>query len=229
MKNPKERPRRHRGRRESFLHDARNEKKPSFLGKSMEDLLLHDLANYMQGTMGYLELVLKKGGLEEWQQRYLTKALSQAEKLSKLLTAASMIRNIQSHKPDPKPLDVCSLLHERDIECVGEETIVADENLLDAIDNVLDVYAGFGEQPAVEISQDRDRYTLTFRCARSISENDALALQYFTRFKSEHAPIGIGLSIAKAIVESSGGRLIVQPSPLTVSLVIPIIQPSHGA
>lgn len=202
-------------------------KKPSFLGKSMEELLLHDMANYMQGTMGYLELVLKKGGLEEGQQRYLTKALTQAKKLSTLLTAASMIKNIQSHKPDPKPLDVCTLLRERGIECAGEGTIVADANLLDAIDNVLDVYTGFGERPAVEISRDADVYTLTFKCSRSISENDALALQYFTRFKSEHDPIGIGLSIARAIAEANGGELVVHHSPFTVSLIIPLTQPNQ--
>ncbi|MHC1597093.1 MAG: histidine kinase [Methermicoccaceae archaeon] len=197
------------------------EQKPSFLGKSVEDLLMHDMANYVQAIMGYLDLVLRVGKLDEKEKGYITKALSQAKKLTLLLNAGTMIRGFQSQKPEPQPIAIGSLLRERGVECAGEDTILADVSLLDAIDNVLDVCACNSDTPKMEITRENDCYRISFTCNHSVPDDDALAMQYFTRHKTEHDPIGVGLSIARAVVEGAGGRLEVQPSPFKVVLEVP--------
>ncbi len=195
--------------------------KPSFLDKSMEDLLMHDMANYVQGVIGYLDLLLTVGELTDKNRVHLTKALAQAERLTQLLNSATMVNGFRSLKPEPHPVAIGSLLQERGVKCTGKQTMTVDASLLDAVDNVLDVCVCGDEKPKVEITNKDHSYKISFTCAHSISEEDALALQYFTRYKTEHDPIGVGLSIAKAVVEGSGGTLDVRPSPLKVVLVVP--------
>ncbi|MHC1593291.1 MAG: histidine kinase [Methermicoccaceae archaeon] len=197
--------------------------KPSFLDKSMEDLLMHDMANYVQGVIGYLDLLLTVGELTDKNKEHLTKALAQAERLTQLLSSATMVKEFRSQTPEPHPVAIGNLLQEKGVKCRGEQTMTVDASLLDAIDNVLDVCICGDEKPEVEITNKGNSYRISFTCAHSISEWDALALQYFTRCKTEHDPIGVGLSIAKAVVEGSGGTLDVRPSPLRVVLVVPEI------
>lgn len=198
------------------------------------DLVTHDLSNFNQGALGYLELIeLNKDASLERIRAFEAKALRQIRASSRLIENVKLLSVIRESKDEMEPVDAMHALHdaidhtvfgwtEKDVEVrlvpMTEAYMVrADPWLRDLFTHILDNSVKFSAEKRVEVAvsvaEGEGGRTLVFRIAdrgRGITpaERDIILDRLASRKRDFSAyRSGIGLFIVKTITDRYGGRL----------------------
>ncbi|UCC93372.1 MAG: PAS domain S-box protein [Thermoplasmata archaeon] len=193
------------------------------------DLMAHDINNYIQGVIGFLDL-LGKSQLEGEQAKYVRQANEQASRVSDLIERVRTISKAQ-HPEELKPVDLRAVIdqevadirhkyadQELDIvvdEAEGPVPVMADDLLNDLVLNLLDNAVKFSTipMPKVEISlaprEDDGYVTLSIadRGPGIVDEDKDQVFFRFVRRREEAEGTGLGLSLVMALVDRYKGRV----------------------
>ena len=198
------------------------------------DLVTHDLSNFNQGALGYLELVeLNKDASLERIRAFEAKALRQIRASSRLIENVKLLSVIRESKDEIGPVDAMHALHdaidhtvfswtEKDVEVrlvpmTEAHDVRADPWLRDLFAHILDNSVKFSAEKRVEVAvsvaEGEGGKTLVFRIAdrgRGITPGEReIILDRLASRKRDFSAYrsGIGLFIVKTITDRYGGRL----------------------
>jgi PAS domain S-box-containing protein len=193
------------------------------------DLMAHDINNYIQGVIGFLDL-LGKSQLKGEQAKYVRRANEQANRVSDLIERVRTISKAQ-HPEELKPVDVRAVIDQevtdirkkygdRDLEIVvnepeGPVSVLADDLLNDLVLNLLDNAVKFSSlpNPLVEIDvrpRADDGYvtiSVTDRGPGIADEDKDEVFFRFVRRREEAEGTGLGLSLVMALTDRYKGRV----------------------
>jgi signal transduction histidine kinase len=198
------------------------------------DLLSHDINNYIQGVIGFLDLIAQED-LDEDQRKNTTRAMEQANRVSQLIERVRTISKAQN-AGELKAMDLGAVVDEAVIDVTqkysdrpcdvtfegleGPTMVMADELLGDLVINLLDNAIKYSRHPEapVEVSLDRHptmggRYVLLSVADRGPGIPDEDKTSIFFRFvrKVEDAEgSGLGLSLVNALTDRYRGRVWVE-------------------
>jgi len=196
------------------------------------DLMSHDINNYIQGVIGYLDL-LSSTSLDEEQKKHLLQASEQADRVSTLIDRVRTISKAQ-HSMELKPVDLKAVVEQavadvrpraaaRDVEVRVEEPqgpvpVMADELLDEVVINLLDNAIKFckGDAAVVEVGiatrEDRGAAVLLVS-DRGPGIPDEFKESVFFRFvrkREEAEGTGLGLSLVMSLTERYHGKVWVE-------------------
>lgn len=198
------------------------------------DLVTHDLSNFNQGALGYLELIeLNKDAPAEKVRRFEASALRQIRNSARLIENVKLLSVIRDSREPLAPVDALYALHdaidhvvfswtEKDVEVrlvpmTGAHLVRADGWLRDLFSHLLDNAVKFSAERRVEVAvsvaEGAGGKSLVFRFAdrgRGISpEEREVILDRLASRKRDYSAFrsGIGLFIVKTISDRYGGRL----------------------
>ncbi len=198
------------------------------------DLVTHDLSNFNQGALGYLELVeLNKDASLERIRAFEAKALRQIRASSRLIENVKLLSVIRDSKDEMGPVDAMHALHdaidhtvfswtEKDVEVrlvpmTEAHMVRADPWLRDLFTHVLENAVKFSSgkrvEVAVSVAEGEGGRTLVFRIAdkgRGITPAEReIILDRLASRKGDFSSYrsGMGLFIVKTITDRYGGRL----------------------
>jgi signal transduction histidine kinase len=198
------------------------------------DLVTHDLSNFNQGALGYLELVdLNKDAPPEKIRRFEANALRQIRNSARLIENVKFLSVIREAREPLAPVDALYALHdaidhtvfswtEKDVEVrlvpmTALHMVKADGWLRDLFSHLIDNAVKFSPQKRVEVAisvaEGASGDSLVFRIAdrgRGISpEEREVILDRLGSRNRDYAAYrsGIGLFIVKTITDRYGGRL----------------------
>jgi PAS domain S-box-containing protein len=193
------------------------------------DLMAHDINNYIQGVIGFLDL-LEKSSLEGEQAKHVQQANVQANRVSNLIERVRTISKAQ-HPEELKPVDVRAVIdqevsdihhkyEDRDVEIMvnapeGPVPVQADDLLNDLVLNLLDNAVKFSTlpKPLVEIDvkpRAEDGYvtiSVTDRGPGIPDEDKDEVFFRFVRRREEAEGTGLGLSLVMALTDRYKGRV----------------------
>jgi PAS domain S-box-containing protein len=204
----------------------------------LNDLMTHDINNFNQGIMGYIELLLEDKRLDVGQRRYAERALAQVRNNARLIDnirKLAKIRMLEDSElvpmdiqkavteaityvtsmaaPDRKVNITCQMLHETHF-------VMANQFLNDLFQNLLSNSLKFDGSKRVRvdvtISEDvatHGSYWIVSVIDRGRGIPDDRKTVVFERFATGMTGIkgfGLGLSIVKSIVDKFGGRIWVE-------------------
>ncbi len=195
------------------------------------DLLAHDINNYIQGVLGFQDL-LDRTELSDEQRGYMARAHEQADRVAKLISRVRAISKAE-HAEELGPVDLNIVVDEAlgdikqrykdrpfEVDLVGSEgeaIIIADELLRDLVMNVLDNAVKYNddEVPKVFVSIDRFRRGNVHRVRMEVADNgpgildeDKKDVFYrFVRRVDDEGGTGLGLSLVWALTERYRGRV----------------------
>ncbi len=198
------------------------------------DLVTHDLSNFNQGALGYLELAeLNRNAPDDKARRFEASALRQVRTSARLIENVKLLSVIRESRDPLAAVDALYALHdaidhtvfswtEKEVEVrllpmTEVHMVRADAWLQDLFAHLLDNAVKFSAERRVEIavsvSEGQAGQTLVFRISdkgRGITpeERDIILDRLATR-KRDYAAYrsGIGLFIVKTIADRYGGRL----------------------
>lgn len=198
------------------------------------DLVTHDLSNFNQGALGYLELIdLNRDASPEKVRKFEASALKQVRNSARLIENVKMLSVIRESKEPMKPVDALYALHdaidhtvygwtEKEVEIrllpmTELHMVQADAWLRDLFAHVLDNAVKFSPEKRVEVAVSVNEGvgggTLVFRIAdkgRGISPQERdIILDRLASRKRDYSAFrsGIGLFIVKTIADRYGGKL----------------------
>lgn len=196
------------------------------------DLMSHDLTNFNHAVLGNLALLERVTPPDEKTKKYIDSCKRQIVKSEGLISKVRAFAQIKSIAPEKlRPIDlnqcVADAVHivenlygpERariSFTPEGRRTVIGTELLdsavLNVIENAVKHGAGNGGEVAVTISE-RNEETLELRVVDSgPGVPDEMKEKIFDRYAriGVEKGMGLGLSLAKAIVEKLGGRIRVE-------------------
>lgn len=221
----------------------------------LNDLMTHDINNFNQGIMGYLELMLQDKRLDDTHRHYAEKALVQVRNNARLIDNIRKLSKVRAmSEKDFRPLDIQPLVAEA-IESVTKA--MADRHILvasaipartcyvlgnqflgDLFVNIISNAAKFdtSKRPRIDITVQEQNlphgdYWLVSIADRGRGIPDDRKKSVFERFATGVTGIkgfGLGLSIVSTIVEKVGGRIWVEdriPGDFTKGAVFKVLLP----
>ncbi|MHC1625509.1 MAG: ATP-binding protein [Methermicoccaceae archaeon] len=172
-----------------------------FEDKGLVGFLLHDLANRVQGANGFLEL-LRMGELSEKQEEYAERIADNLSLISELMTAAHRLKEVQEAPISTRKIDVGKYLYSLGIEPEGSLIIKTDGTMQEALDELASLARHTGAK--VRLSDEG------IELIPPEPIDGVEMLRYFTRYKREDDPAGLGLSGASMVAERIGGELVLE-------------------
>ena len=203
-------------------------------------LISHDLRTPLTSIMGYLELVLEDGGLNDHQQGYLEVVNRNADRLLRLVNDLLFVARLEAGQLDlhPSELDLAAVARQSTSEAEPRATakgititcetemvpaIAADKGrIFQVLDNLVSNAIKFTPEGGdVHVSVARSNGAVRLEIADtgigiSRAEQHRLFERFFraTTAAERHIPgTGLGLYIARAIVEAHGGSISVESEP----------------
>lgn len=204
----------------------------------LNDLMTHDINNFNQGIMGYLELLLQDPQkLPDSQQRYAESALVQVRNNARLIDNMRTLAKVRAMPAeDFSPQDLGAAIHEA-IELVTrinsdrevavkssvnrkKHYVMANESIRDMLVNILSNAVKFDSSKKVKIdisvkrkkASDNEYWMLSITDrGRGIPDDRKKAV--FERFATGLTGVkgfGLGLSIVSAMVDKYGGDIWVE-------------------
>ncbi len=198
------------------------------------DLVTHDLSNFNQGALGYLELVdLNKDAPPEKIRRFEANALRQIRNSAKLIENVKLLSVIREAREPLAPVDALYALHDaidhtvfswtekevavRLVPMTALNQVKGDAWLRDLFSHLLDNAVKFSPEKRVEVAvsvaEGASGDFLVFRIAdkgRGISpEEREVILDRLGSHRRDYSAYrsGMGLFIVKTITDRYGGRL----------------------
>ncbi len=196
------------------------------------DLMAHDINNYIQGVIGFLDL-LERAELEGEQARLVQQASEQANRVSSLIERVRTISRAE-HPEELKSIDVRAVVDQaiadvrqrysdRELEIVasvpeGPVVVEADDLLNDLVLNLLDNAVKFSSHPEARVDLDvvmkPDEGFLTIGVSDrgpGISDEDKQDVFFrFVRRREEAEGTGLGLSLVMALTDRYNGQVWVE-------------------
>jgi PAS domain S-box-containing protein len=196
------------------------------------DLMAHDINNYIQGVIGFLDL-LEKSELDGEQALHVSQANEQASRVSSLIERVRTISMAQ-HPEELKPIDVKAVIDEamvdvrqkysdreldlRLTEPEGPVVVHADDLLSDMALNLLDNAVKFctDDKVVVDVGIEHlaDRELVALSVADrgpGIPDEDKEEVFFrFVRRREEPEGTGLGLSLVMALAERYKGHVWVE-------------------
>ncbi len=193
------------------------------------DLMAHDINNYIQGVIGFLDL-LERSPLEGDQAKYVKQASEQANRVSSLIERVRTISKAE-HPEELKPVDVRAVIDQvvADIEQnytdldleikvnepKGPVVVRADDLFNDLVLNLLDNAIKFCSRPkilveiGVEPRADDGWATISVAdWGPGIPDEDKDEVFFrFVRRREEAEGTGLGLSLVMALTDRYKGRV----------------------
>jgi PAS domain S-box-containing protein len=198
------------------------------------DLLAHDINNYIQGVIGFLDLLTREG-LDPSQEENAQRAKEQAARVSELIERVRTISKAQ-HADELKPVDLVTVVE----EAVGDMTqkytdrtceirvdspdremkVMADDLLRDLVINLLDNAIKFSRHPTAQVDVKLEHRT--FERAHNIilsvadhgpgiPDEDKTSIFFrFVRRVEDPEGSGLGLSLVLALTDRYQGRVLVE-------------------
>jgi signal transduction histidine kinase len=203
----------------------------------LNDLMTHDINNFNQGIMGYLELLLQDTDLEENQRKYAERALVQVKNNARLIDnmrTLAKVRTMDERDLSPEDLGtavndafnvVKRMYPDRDIVIAstippGKHFVKANTFLRELFVNVLSNAVKFDQSKRVkvEVSLGHEHvsdgeYWLVSVSDRGRGVPDDRKTTVFERFATGATGVkgfGLGLSIVRTIVDGFGGKIWVE-------------------
>jgi len=203
----------------------------------LNDLMTHDINNFNQGIMGYIELLLQDRELRESQRKYADKALVQVRNNARLIENLRKLSKVRSMSDrDFVPMDiypavtaaieaVAKSYPERTVSVVstitpGAHYVLANQYLNDLVLNVLHNSVKFdsAKRVKVDVTTNEDKspqgeFWVISVIDRGRGIPDDRKRTVFERFATGMTGIkgfGLGLSIVSTIVEKYDGRIWVE-------------------
>ena len=203
----------------------------------LNDLMTHDINNFNQGIMGYLELLLQDKELTEGQRRFAERALLQVKNNARLIENMRTLASVRAMTDDDftpqdvgravaEAVDTVTKLHsDRDIAVESSVTpskvyVMANSSFGDLFANLLSNAVKFdsSERVRVDVAVDTERISENEYWLVSISDRgrgipDDRKKTVFERFATGMTGIkgfGLGLSIVSTMVEKFNGRIWVE-------------------
>ncbi len=204
----------------------------------LNDLMTHDINNFNQGIMGYIELLLQDKRLEEGQRKYADRALTQVKNNARLIDNIRMLAKVRMmSEAELVPTDIQKAVSEA-IVVVEKSTppdkravissrliqdmyyTMANDYLKELFVNLLSNSVKFDPSKRVrvdvtiseEVTPQRASWIVSVADhGRGISDERKKVI--FERFATGVTGIkgfGLGLSIVKSIVDKLGGRIWVE-------------------
>jgi PAS domain S-box-containing protein len=204
----------------------------------LNDLMTHDINNFNQGIMGYIELLLQDKRLEESQRKYADRALTQVRNNARLIDNIRMLAKVRvMSEADFVPTDIQKAVAEAIVavekSASPDKRVVvsshllhdmyyttANEYLRELFVNLLSNSVKFDPSKRVRVdvtiseevtSQMASWIVSVVDHGRGISDERKKVI--FERFATGVTGIkgfGLGLSIVKSIVDKLGGRIWVE-------------------
>jgi len=203
----------------------------------LNDLMTHDINNFNQGIMGYIELLLQDKHLDENQRRYAERALMQVKNNARLIDNIRKLAKVRSLSDvDMVPVDLERAVAEA-ADAVAKSTtdkklmvasqllkethyVMANQFMSDLFENILSNAVKFDSSRVVKVdvlvseetSAAGDMWVLSF-VDRGRGIPDDRKKVVFERFATGMTGVkgfGLGLSIVKSIVDKLGGRIWVE-------------------
>ena len=203
----------------------------------LNDLMTHDINNFNQGIMGYLELLLQDKRLDDSQRRYADKALIQVRNNARLIDNIRKLSKVRAMSDrDLVPMDIQPAIsaaveavtrQQTEKEVVigsavlpGQHFILANHYLNDLFLNIVSNSVKFdgARKVKVEITVSDENtpqgaYWVVSVADRGRGIPDDRKKAVFERFATGMTGIkgfGLGLSIVSTIIEKYGGRIWVE-------------------
>ena len=204
----------------------------------LNDLMTHDINNFNQGIMGYVELLLQDKRLDDNQRKYAERALAQVRNNARLIDNIRMLAKVRMiSESELVPTDLQEAISEA-ISVVSKiayadkkvsvtshllldtHFVMADQFIRDLFQNILSNSLKFdpSKRVRVDITVAEETTSQGASWIVSIADRgrgipDDRKKVVFERFASGMTGIkgfGLGLSIVKSIVDKYGGRIWVE-------------------
>jgi len=203
----------------------------------LNDLMTHDINNFNQGIMGYIELLLEDKRLDDNQRRYAERALLQVRNNARLIDNIRKLAKVRAMVGDDlAPMDLYDTIQ----EAVATVTKVSDERkitvistvspkahyvmanqflhelFLNVISNAVKFDSSTKVRADVHVSEEttaQGEFWVISIVDRGRGIPDDRKRVVFERFATGVTGIkgfGLGLSIVRAIVDKFGGRIWVE-------------------
>lgn len=203
----------------------------------LNDLMTHDINNFNQGIMGYVELLLQDKQLTDGQRRYAERALVQVKNNARLIENMRTLASVRAMTDDEfAPQDIGSAVAEAvavvtkvhsDREVVvnssvspGEHYVMANSSFGDLFANLLSNAVKFDPSDRVQVdvsveseSISENDYWLVSIADRGRGIPDDRKKTVFERFATGMTGVkgfGLGLSIVSTMVEKFDGKVWVE-------------------
>jgi signal transduction histidine kinase/HAMP domain-containing protein len=198
----------------------------------------HDLQEPLRSVAGFLQLIERRSGavLDEEGKEFIQRAVNAAQRMQTLIADLLHLSRVGTRAPDMQPVDSAKPLEaalrslQHSIDASGVKivvkhhlpTVLADESqLAQLFQNLIGNAIKFHREarPLVQISAESENGNWKF----SVRDNGiGIDPEYFERIfqvfqrlhgRDAYEGTGIGLAIAKKIVERHGGRIWVESKP----------------
>lgn len=203
----------------------------------LNDLMTHDINNFNQGIMGYIELLLQDKRLDEGQKRYAEKALVQVRNNARVIDNIRKLAKVRSmaeegfaawdlHDPVAAAVQAVSRsTPERTVQVVshlakGAHFVRSNSYINDLFTNIISNAVKFDSAKVVrvdvtvdEVKDSRGEFWVVSVTDRGRGVPDDRKKTVFERFATGATGIkgfGLGLSIVGTIVEKLQGRIWVE-------------------
>ena len=204
----------------------------------LNDLMTHDINNFNQGIMGYLELLLQNPEpLPESQRRYAESALTQVRNNARLIDNMRTLAKVRAMpENDFTPQDLGAAVDEAialvsrinsDREIVVKSSVATGKHFVMANDSIKDIFVNIiansvkfdsSKKVKVDVSIKKKRAPVKDLWLLSVTDRgrgipDDRKEEVFERFATGVTGIkgfGLGLSIVSAMVEKFGGSIWVE-------------------
>jgi PAS domain S-box-containing protein len=193
------------------------------------DLMAHDINNYIQGVIGFLDL-LEREDLEGTQAKLVEQASEQANRVSSLIERVRTISRAE-HPEELKPIDVRAVIDQslgdvrqkyadRELEIAtsvpkGPLIVEADDLLNDLVLNLLDNAIKFSSHPKAQVDLEVQhvpdeghlRIAVSDRGPGIPDEDKQDVFFRFVRRREEAEGTGLGLSLVRALTDRYKGQV----------------------
>ncbi|UCE80407.1 MAG: GAF domain-containing protein [Methanobacteriota archaeon] len=203
----------------------------------LNDLMTHDINNFNQGIMGYLELLLQDSQLHDKQRRYAESALVQVKNNARLIDNMRTLAKVRAMPESDFSMQDLGMAVDQAIDLVtrinsdrevavkssvalGKHFVMANESIRDIFVNILSNAVKFDSSKKVKIDVSiKSRRTSDGNCwllavtdrGRGIPDDRKKAV--FERFATGMTGVkgfGLGLSIVSTMIERFGGDIWVE-------------------
>ncbi|MBN1677490.1 MAG: GAF domain-containing protein [Candidatus Thermoplasmatota archaeon] len=224
----------------------------------LNDLMTHDINNFNQGIMGYIELLLEDKRLDENQRRYADRALLQVRNNARLIDNIRKLAKVRTMDVDDfEPMDIHDSIQEAIdavtkasgerkmsiVSTVSPKThyVMANQFLHEMFFNVISNAVKFDSsmrvRADVSVADETTAHgtfwvvSVTDRGRGIPDDRKGVVFERFATGMTGVKGFGLGLSIVKSIVDKLGGRVWVEdriPGDFSRGSVFKIALPKAG-
>lgn len=217
---------------QSYVKSAERQKKEA---EFYVDLLSHDIRNYNQITMGYIELLTLSGNLTETDLAYLEKAQKGVSDINRLLDNIKLVRRIrETGRKDLDRIDIGEILL-KDIDRIKKATpgtsvivnydaeslrghyIMANEFIHFVFSHILENAVKYDPSPEKvidvamsDVKKDGKEYWSVRIADHGVGVPDERKTSIFERMSRTTRGVGVGLSIVSIIIDVLKGTILVE-------------------